>query len=106
MTAAPEPAAAALSSSSSAKAAIPLRRGPSRVRSPVRSRWLSSLDGAAPNIGPIMATAGWLLFRPELGAGAPVGPAGRYDHLRYEAEVLAFILNEVGLPSLDLVRDA
>jgi len=26
-----------------------------------------------------------------------VGPAGRYDHLRYEAEVLAFILDEAGL---------
>ena len=37
-----------------------------------------------------------LLFRPELGAGAHVGPAGRYDHLRYEAEILAFILDEAG----------
>jgi hypothetical protein len=26
-----------------------------------------------------------------------VGPAGRYDHLRYEAEILAFILDEAGL---------
>jgi hypothetical protein len=25
-----------------------------------------------------------------------VGPAGRYDHLRYEAEILAFILDEAG----------
>jgi len=33
-----------------------------------------------------------LLFRPELGAGAHVGPAGRYDKLGYEAEVLAFIV--------------
>ena len=37
-----------------------------------------------------------LLFRPELGAGAHVGPAGRYDLLRYEAEILAFILDEGG----------
>jgi len=36
-----------------------------------------------------------LLFRPELGAGAHVGPAGRYDRLRYEAEILAFILDAV-----------
>jgi oligopeptidase B len=34
-----------------------------------------------------------LLFRPELGAGAHVGPAGRYDRLHYEAEVLAFIVD-------------
>jgi len=34
-----------------------------------------------------------LLFRPELGAGAHVGPAGRYDRLRYEAEILAFIVD-------------
>ena len=39
---------------------------------------------------------GRLLFRPELGAGAHVGPAGRYDRLRYEAEVLAFIVGAAG----------
>ncbi len=33
-----------------------------------------------------------VLFRAELGAGAHVGPAGRYDQLRYEAEILAFVL--------------
>ncbi|HEX3387464.1 MAG TPA: prolyl oligopeptidase family serine peptidase [Streptosporangiaceae bacterium] len=33
-----------------------------------------------------------VLFRAELGAGAHVGPAGRYDQLRYEAEILSFIL--------------
>jgi oligopeptidase B len=37
-----------------------------------------------------------VLFRPELGAGAHVGPAGRYDKLAYEAEVLAFILGVAG----------
>jgi len=41
---------------------------------------------------------GRLLFRPELGAGAHVGPAGCYDRLRYEAEVLAFIMASVSLP--------
>jgi hypothetical protein len=41
---------------------------------------------------------GRLLFRPELGAGAHVGPAERYDHLRYEAEILAFVLDEAGIP--------
>ncbi len=39
-----------------------------------------------------------LLFRAELGAGAHMGPAGRYDKLRYEAEVLAFIVTAAGLP--------
>jgi oligopeptidase B len=39
---------------------------------------------------------GRVLFRPELGAGAHVGPAGRYDQLRYEAEILAFILTAAG----------
>jgi hypothetical protein len=40
-------------------------------------------------------TGSRLLFRPEHGAGAPVGPAGRYDRLRYEAEILAFIVAAV-----------
>jgi oligopeptidase B len=44
------------------------------------------------------APGGRLLFRPELGVGAHVGPAGRYDQLRYEAEILAFILDEAGIP--------
>jgi oligopeptidase B len=34
-------------------------------------------------------------FRPELGAGAHVGPAGRYDRLRYAAGILAFIVAAV-----------
>jgi oligopeptidase B len=33
-----------------------------------------------------------VLFRPELGAGAHTGPAGRFGHLAYEAEILAFIV--------------
>ena len=41
-------------------------------------------------------TGGRVLFRPELGAGAHVGPAGRYDQLRYEAEILAFVLTAAG----------
>ncbi len=41
-----------------------------------------------------------LLFRPELGAGAHTGPAGRYGRLRYEAEILAFIVDAVGEPAI------
>lgn len=40
---------------------------------------------------------GLVLFRAELGAGAHIGPAGRYDRLHYEAEILAFILHSVDL---------
>jgi oligopeptidase B len=38
-----------------------------------------------------------VLFRVELGAGAHTGPSGRFGHLRYEAEVSAFILDVMGL---------
>jgi oligopeptidase B len=59
------------------------------------AKWVARLRATA-------APGGRLLFRPELGAGAHVGPAGRYDHLRYEAEVLAFILDEAGVgPTAD-----
>jgi oligopeptidase B len=37
-----------------------------------------------------------LLFRPELGAAAHTGPAGRYDRLAYEAEILAFVIDAAG----------
>jgi oligopeptidase B len=37
-----------------------------------------------------------LLFRVEMGAGAHTGPAGRYAHYRYEAEVLAFVRDRLG----------
>jgi oligopeptidase B len=38
-----------------------------------------------------------LLFRPELGAASHGGPSGRLDRLHYEAEVLAFVLTELGI---------
>ena len=37
------------------------------------------------------------LFRVELGVGAHTGPAGRYQHYRYEAEVLAWMLDTLGV---------
>jgi oligopeptidase B len=55
------------------------------------AKWVARLRATA---GP-EATAP-LLFRVELGAGAHVGPAGRYGHLRYEAEIQAFILGIFG----------
>jgi oligopeptidase B len=53
------------------------------------AKWVARLRATA-------APGGRLLFRAELGAGAHVGPAGRYDQLRYEAEILTFILDEAG----------
>ncbi len=38
---------------------------------------------------------GDLLLRVELGAGAHTGPSGRYAHYRYEAEVFAFLLDQL-----------
>jgi oligopeptidase B len=37
-----------------------------------------------------------VLFRPELGAGAHTGPAGRFGQLGYEAGILAFIVDAAG----------
>ena len=39
------------------------------------------------------------LFRVELGVGAHTGPAGRYQHYRYEAEVLSWLLDALGVPA-------
>jgi len=39
---------------------------------------------------------GRVLFRPELGAGAHAGPAGRFGQLGYAAEILAFIVDAAG----------
>lgn len=37
-----------------------------------------------------------ILFRPELGSASHGGPSGRYDRLRYEAEIFAFVLEALG----------
>jgi oligopeptidase B len=39
-----------------------------------------------------------VLFRPELGAGAHTGPAGRSGRLDYEAEILAFVVDAASRP--------
>jgi oligopeptidase B len=38
-----------------------------------------------------------VLFRVEVGEGAHAGPTGRYARLRYEAEILAWVLDRLGL---------
>ncbi len=56
------------------------------------AKWVARLratdDAAAPSR---------LLFRVELGEGAHSGPSGRWSQLRYEAEVLTFVLDCMGL---------
>jgi len=60
------------------------------------AKWVARLRATSPAGADGPAGDGRVLFRPELGAGAHVGPAGRYDKLAYEAEVLAFILDAAG----------
>jgi len=42
-------------------------------------------------------SAGLVLFRAELGAGAHTGPSGRLAQAAYEAEVHAFMLDAIGI---------
>jgi oligopeptidase B len=37
-----------------------------------------------------------VLFRPDLGSASHGGASGRYDRLRYEAEIFAFVLEALG----------
>lgn len=43
------------------------------------------------------STDGSVLFRCELGAGAHVGPSGRFGHLSYQAEIYAWVLDTMGV---------
>jgi oligopeptidase B len=61
------------------------------------AKWVARLRAAAAAGATGADSRGRVLFRPELGAGAHVGPAGRYEKLAYEAEILAFIL-DAGAP--------
>lgn len=54
------------------------------------AKWVAALRDSDP------AWAPRCLFRCEVGAGAHVGPSGRYGQLAYEAEVLAFVLDRLG----------
>jgi oligopeptidase B len=56
------------------------------------AKWVARLRATDPAGDPRR-----LLFRVELGEGAHVGPSGRFAHLGYEAEVLAWVLDQVGL---------
>jgi oligopeptidase B len=62
------------------------------------AKWVARLRATGPAGAAGADGRGRVLFRAELGAGAHVGPAGRYDKLAYQAEVLAFILDAGGQP--------
>ncbi|WP_432478584.1 prolyl oligopeptidase family serine peptidase [Nocardioides sp. GXQ0305] len=59
------------------------------VREP--AKWVAALRASDPGWSPRC------LFRCELGAGAHVGPSGRFGHLSYEAEVAAWLLDRLGV---------
>jgi oligopeptidase B len=66
------------------------------VREP--AKWVSVLRATDPGRGagtdPADPTSpGTVLFRVETGEGSHSGPAGRFGHLDYEAEVAAWILS-------------
>jgi oligopeptidase B len=64
------------------------------VREP--AKWVARLRATDPDGDPRR-----LLFRVELGDGAHVGPSGRFAHLGYEAEVLAWVLDVLDLAEVD-----
>ena len=55
------------------------------------AKWVAALRETDPGWAPRC------LFRVETGAGAHVGPSGRFAHLAYEAEVYAWLLDRLGL---------
>ena len=59
------------------------------VREP--AKWVAMLRETDPEWSPRC------LFRCETGAGAHVGPSGRFAHLAYEAEVYAWLLDRLGV---------
>jgi len=57
------------------------------IREP--AKWVAKLRATATDDSVV-------LFRPALGSASHGGPSGRYDRLRYQAEVLAFVLEALG----------
>ncbi|HEX6249292.1 MAG TPA: prolyl oligopeptidase family serine peptidase [Nocardioidaceae bacterium] len=55
------------------------------------AKWVAALRATDPQWSP------QCVFRCETGAGAHVGPSGRFAHLRYEAEIYAWALDRFGL---------
>jgi oligopeptidase B len=59
------------------------------VREP--AKWVATLRAGDPQWSPRC------VFRCETGAGAHVGPSGRFGHLAYEAEIYAWLLDRLDL---------
>ena len=55
------------------------------------AKWVAALRASDPEWSPRC------LFRCETGAGAHVGPSGRFAHLGYEAEIYAWVLDRLGV---------
>ena len=55
------------------------------------AKWVVALRASDPEWAPRC------LFRCETGAGAHVGPSGRFAHLRYEAEIYAWVLDRFAM---------
>ncbi|HSE08821.1 MAG TPA: prolyl oligopeptidase family serine peptidase [Nocardioidaceae bacterium] len=55
------------------------------------AKWVAALRESDPS------WSAECVFRCETGAGAHVGPSGRFAHLRYEAEIYAWVLDRFGL---------
>lgn len=53
------------------------------------AKWVAALRASDPEWAPRC------LFRCEVGAGAHVGPSGRFAHLAYEAEIYAWVLDRL-----------
>jgi oligopeptidase B len=56
------------------------------------AKWVARLRATDDPLAPSQ-----VLLRVELGEGAHTGPSGRYAHLRYEAEILAWVLEQLAL---------
>jgi oligopeptidase B len=62
------------------------------------AKWVAALRETDPDWAPRC------LFRVEVGAGAHVGPSGRFAHLAYEAEIYAWLLDRLGMSQPPLIE--
>ena len=63
------------------------------------AKWVAALRASDPAWSPRC------LFRVETGAVAHAGPGGRFAHLAYEAEVFAWLLDQLGSKALRMDED-
>ena len=63
------------------------------------AKWVARLRATAPTRD---GGGEHLLFRAEVGDGAHAGPSGRFGRLAYEAEVFAWVLDRLDLPTVEV----